>query len=448
MKVWNRLIARNNLPLTLLPAALLALPVLLFDLCNLRAILRFFHLSANDGDSWNAMRSAWTWFATPHQGNLYQQVFFAGHIKFQYPPSSLLLFKVASVFHLELTNRFLNAIDYAIFCIEAAAVGYVTYVAVRKLAPPDNQIRRQTSWTNWAAAIAATLLTLDFGPALVAAAIGQVQTWLNSFFVIACLCWLKDRRFFAGLCIGAICILKPQFALFALWGVLRKERSFLAGWAVVILPVTAISLAVFGVANHLDYLPALQFMSRHGEVYYTNESMNGLLNRFIGNGNSAILHLDAFPPFQPVVYAGTLISSIAILAAALLYRARSRRTNALDFSIAGLSFTLASPIAWNHHYGFLPVVLLLAAVSLAAIASRLKRGALACALVVLWALQGHWVPPPDSLHTGFRTLVQSTVFLACLGALGMLYYLRDTYADRIAPRLEQTIVAEPKFRTN
>jgi hypothetical protein len=360
-------------------------------------------------------------------------VFFARHIKFQYPPSSLLLFDLGTLFHLDLSNHMLNLINYAMLAIEAGAVGYVAYWAVRKLAVPGPRI---PPWASWAIAIFTALLTLDFGPALVAAALGQVQTWINTLFVVACLCWLKDRRFLAGLCVGAICILKPQFALFVFWGLLRKERRFLAGWATVMVPALGVSLAVFGLANHLDYLAALKFMSRHGEVYYANQSLNGLLNRFVGNGNIAVFQPDEFPPFHPLVSAGTLISSIALIAGALLYRVRSRHANAIDFCIAGLTFTLASPIAWHHHYGILPVVLVLAAVVTSAISSPLKRSAFASALVVLWAFEGHWGPPSNTPPAGLGTLVQSSVFIAGLGVLWVLYLCRDTYAEEIAPRLE------------
>jgi hypothetical protein len=57
------------------------------------------------------------------------------------------------------------------------------------------------------------------------------------------------------------------------------------------------------------------------------------------------------------VYYGTLVSSAVIVGLALfLPAARSVRGRALDMAVALIAATLASPIAWEHHYGaFFPI---------------------------------------------------------------------------------------------
>ena len=75
---------------------------------------------------------------------------------------------------------------------------------------------------------------------------------------------------------------------------------------------------MFGLANHLDYLPVLSHLAERGEAYYPNHSVNGLLNRLMSIGEPAALHNlewgdGAFPPFNRWVYWTTTISSAAIL---------------------------------------------------------------------------------------------------------------------------------------
>ncbi len=41
-------------------------------------------------DSWDPMIMAYHWLRGAHQGTIYQQIFFAEHVKFQYPPTALL----------------------------------------------------------------------------------------------------------------------------------------------------------------------------------------------------------------------------------------------------------------------------------------------------------------------------------------------------------------------
>ena len=119
------------------------------------------------------------------------------------------------------------------------------------------------------------------------------------------------------------------------------------------------SVLVFGFANHIDYLRVVSFLGERGEAYYPNHSINGLLNRIMGIADPAqYKNLEfvagQFPPFNPWVYGVTLASSIAILAGALLHRSTTGDPARLyDFCLMALSCTMASPIAWEHHYGIL-----------------------------------------------------------------------------------------------
>jgi alpha-1,2-mannosyltransferase len=113
------------------------------------------------------------------------------------------------------------------------------------------------------------------------------------------------------------------------------------------------SVSLFGLQNNIGYLDVLSYISRHGEAHLSNHSVNGLLHRLVGNDDGLIWRNDAFSPFHPVVYAGTLVTSAALLLIGLWPRGKlAGMKGLLQFQLAALAFTIASPLAWEPHYGF------------------------------------------------------------------------------------------------
>jgi hypothetical protein len=128
-----------------------------------------------------------------------------------------------------------------------------------------------------------------------------------------------------------------------------------------------ISIAMYGFHHYVDYVPVVSFLSRHGITFFPNQSVNGLMNRLLFNGSN--LHWIAgnnFPPFNSAVYASTLISSLLIIGVALIWRWRDTAgVGITEFAIIMLSITIASPIAWEHHYGILlPIFAIVTPISL------------------------------------------------------------------------------------
>jgi alpha-1,2-mannosyltransferase len=98
----------------------------------------------------------------------------------------------------------------------------------------------------------------------------------------------------------------------------------------------------------------LHFIGMHGESYATNQSMNGLLNRLLFNGNNLIWNEAAFAPFNSIVYAGTVLSFLALVGLSLFFPwGQNRKSGEDDFACCVLVATMASPVAWEHHYGIL-----------------------------------------------------------------------------------------------
>src|SRR5207247_3064733 len=144
--------------------------------------------------------------------------------------------------------------------------------------------------------------------------------------------------------------LRPLAALGAVAApleILRRLRRG-PGWRLLV------SIAAFGWANHRDYLWMLAYVSAHGESFFANASANGVLQRALFNGDNLGWHEDAYPPFNAWVYGGTVLASLTLASGCLLWRPRgSPRASAADLMLAILTCVMASPVAWEHHYGIL-----------------------------------------------------------------------------------------------
>ncbi len=253
--------------------------------------------------------------------------------------------------------------------------------------------------------------TLTFYPIVKAYTLGQLQVWINGLFAVALLCWALGWKSFSGFLVGLTCLMKPHYGLFLAWALLRAEWRFMAVCAATVAAGLGAAVLVFGFANHIDYLRVVSFLGERGEAYYPNHSINGLLNRIMSIADpEQYKNLEFvaghFPPFNPWVYGLTVSSSAAILAAALLHRSTTGDPARLyDFCLMALSCTMASPIAWEHHYG---ILLPIFAVLVVAVAPKpLPLGLLAAA----YALASVYIPATHAagIHTAQLRAIVSAV---------------------------------------
>jgi alpha-1,2-mannosyltransferase len=191
----------------------------------------------------------------------------------------------------------------------------------------------------------------------------------------------------------------------------------------------AISISLFGVQNHLDYLRALSFMSQHGESYDANQSVNGLLNRLVHNGKNDEWDANSFAPYHPQVHFGTLASSLIILSLAFFWpQNRREKASELDFCLMALAGTMASPIAWEHHYGvLLPIYALL----LPRLLAESNRRTLLLWLTLSYFLTSHHVIAANRLAETPFNFVQSYLWFGAVMALGILFRLRGVAAAEV-----------------
>ena len=303
-------------------------------------------------DSWKTMTSALNYIKFDHQKPLYSEIFFDRKIKFQYPPSSLLIIYLLqgafqSWYGVLKYISWISVVVTAFFAIKIFNVGL-----------KDNTIDRSRNYFSKFDLITRSVvlfcLALTFYPVVKSYSLGQIQTWLNAIFAILILCWMKEKKAISGILAGIICLIKPQYFIIFLWGLLRKQRIFVLTFALVVIFGLLVSISLFGITDHIDYLNVLSFVSKHGEAYYPNQSMNGLLNRLLLNGNNLEWKAHSFAPFNPFIFLGTITSSAVLILMALFWPTRVKeRGGIIDFSIVALTSTLASPVAWEYHYGIL-----------------------------------------------------------------------------------------------
>lgn len=206
---------------------------------------------------------------------------------------------------------------------------------------------------SWRATTATALGTFFFMPITLAFSLGQAQIFLDVFFALLLLLWMKGNQRLAGFAMALLAMVKPQFGLLLLWTALRRRWSALFAGLVSLAIGAAASVAAFGLRNNLDYLRVLSGLSRKAQPHYANQSMFGLLNRAIFNGENLPYHPYVYPPFVPWVYYTTLVTSGALILLALAYRWRERAGSMADLGVMGVVCVIATPMAWEHHYGIM-----------------------------------------------------------------------------------------------
>ncbi|HEX5284847.1 MAG TPA: glycosyltransferase family 87 protein [Bryocella sp.] len=334
---------------------------------------------------------------------IYPELFFKDHQKFIYPPTSLFLIEGLNLLGVHgLSPELVWKIILLLAWAGCVALGVLFY-------------RRQRPLATVVELAAIAVLGILFLPFAEAVYRGQVQILLTLLWELSALLWVRQRKGSSGFVLALTCMFKPQLAIFLLWGALRREWRFTVVFVVTCGVIVACSIAHFGVTNHLDYIPVLSYLSRHGEALWANQSMNGLLNRLLRNGDPVSWSYTIYPPYKPAIYiVSSCFSALLVLAGLLLPWLLGWARTISDFLLFGCVGVLMSPIAWEHHYGyfFLPIVLLLAA------ADRLPRQPwfVLCACVL--AMANRW-PPLDHRQRGVVSfagdyLFFSGILLCCL----------------------------------
>lgn len=371
-------------------------------------------------DSWRPMLHALQNFHA--RLPIFQTVFFEQHDKFQYPLTSLL-----PLYWLQQCGwsdagilKLMNVLTWLAFWLTLFLTVQIFLLAAQR-SGVLNELKGPGT-----PVIAASigLLAFFFYPETYSYALGQMQTFLALLFAGAVYLWLRQRYTAAGALFGLMCLVKPQYSLFLLWFALRKKFGALVSAGIVVSLGWLAAGMTFGWHNQLAYLDVLRYISRRGESYWLNESLNGLLNHLLLNGTIRDWVPNAFAPYNPFIYFSTTLFSIGLVALALFYRREpTDRGGLLDLAAMAITATVASPIAWQHHYS---ILLPLFAYFAATMREPSQRWYLAIAFVLT---SNSWSPLAVFANVPVLNALLSLRFFAALLLLFVLY--RNSQAEAI-----------------
>ena len=397
-------------------------------------------------DSWGPMYKAWIHARNRPHGPLYEKVFFVDHVNFLYPPSALLLYAALdSVAPTEDPTRWFRIMD-AISFVFLLALGPILWAICRQVetccprAAPSSRLAAAAQLATWCA------ITLSFYPMIRSYWLGQVQTWLNTWLALAMLAYLRGRKQLAGSLVGAMTVIKPYYAVLLVWGAWRREWRFTLTAGIVGALGLVAGVGRFGLADTLNFPSVLAYISRHGQAYSPNQSLFGLLLRLGGTADFVTWHPDTYPDTNATIALVSALFSLGLIGLAFVgTRHREVIGDTVDFAVAALCITMASPIAWEYHFSMLlPIFAVL--VPLAVRRHGLGRGGVSL-IAITYLVAATYLPVASLVASGPRmgTLILSHLFFSALTVLGMLYAARKNLwhaasATNARPRREAGLV--------
>ena len=277
-----------------------------------------------------------------------------------------------------------------------------------------------SSSLSWRAVVATVFAAFFFMPITLAFSLGQAQIFLDLFFTLLVLFWTEGKERPAGVMMALLAMVKPQFGLLLLWAALRRRWSALTAGVAMLAGGCAVSLAAFGLRNNLDYLGVLAGLSRKAQSHYANQSIFGLLNRAIFNGENLPYHPYVYPPFVPWIYVVTLVTTAALVLLALAYPWHQRAGGMADLAAIAVVSVIATPMAWEHHYGvMLPIFVWLW------FAQYRQRVGSSWALALAWVLIADFLSPLNCFAAvPVANVLQSYMYFGALLLLGLLLKTR------------------------
>lgn len=426
-------------------------------------------------DSWGAMLSAL--HRQQSGGSIYAAAMLLDNCKYQYPPAALLLMEAlphpqgahlcsrdaeAGAEPTQTRWPFKAWIDL-VSRASLLVTCWLGFVLLRQgLAAPDASPRAADLDGATQRRLAAALtvaLGLSFFPLVWGHTLGQVQVQINLALGAALCALLAGRPALAGVLLGLCCLFKPNYALFVVWALLRKEWRMTVALVAVAAVGHGLALWRYGVTAHVEYIDFLRGLGRLGESYWANQSLTGLLHRWFDPG-SALQWADSafgssahaqrlppefdwatagFPAYRSSVYLPTVAFSIGLMLVAFWPARGAGRPSpplarTLDLGLALAAITIASPIVWLHHYGsFFALFALALAATLRAPADNpraLRPGLLLAGLAVAYALLGSVMLQPERIFTDRAGgVLGSHGWAGALMLTALLWLLRRRWAS-------------------
>lgn len=391
---------------------------------ELRFIGYWWH-GANGADSWTPIQHALAYVQEHDPWGLYQETYFHSSAQFIYSPVSLLLYRLTD-FPPLLDWSSTASLNRFCWWVTIASCGLLTIVmaeALRRLTPDGQPLGRVDLVR---ISCLAGVAMLFFYPAMRAYNLGQIQTIINFLVTLSLLAWICDLEFSSGAFLALVCIIKPPIAFMFVWALFRRKVRFACGLALVLAVFTIVSMAIYGLPVHEEYVDLMAFLSRRGESYFANHAINGLLNRMFFLGNN--LEWDGTHtslPYNRWIHLATVVSSLALMIPAII-PVRSYRdplSATLDFGIGLVTFTLASPVAYDIHFGFVLPLFWIVLIALQRLGGN--RIGLYLMLAIAYACCALYWSPTKIFADTYLNFLQSNMLFGSLLLLFAMYKLRS-----------------------
>lgn len=260
---------------------------------------------------------------------------------------------------------------------------------------------------DWRVRVGLAVAFLAFYPTRWMLACVQAQALITACLALAIVAYGRGRGVLSGVLVGLACGLKPHLGLLLLFGGVRREWGFCAGVLGAVAVIGGVGLVLLGIEPWRVYLAEVLPALSPGYGYYPNQTVNGLLNRWLGNATGFEI-----ARASTVVSIGSLLATAVFAVLAVVTRGVSKRgageeqawRRAMDLAIAVLCVTLASPVAWEHHYAWCVVLFALG----------LAGAGRATWLAIAYVALGSYFLPIRAADSGALTLLDSAPFLGAL----------------------------------
>lgn len=368
-------------------------------------------------DSWYPMLEAIKSHEVSPEKLIYENVFFEKKIKFQYPLSSLLVFELAHALGIS-SESAIYALN--MLCLAASLLIPLLLYKIYTVQFESSIENQVISKTNRSVIFLMCILTTLFSyPLQFSVYIGQVQAIITFMVALIILCFHLNQLRLVGFLVGICGAIKPHLGILLIWAALRRQWNIVVPALITLTLLYGLSSYIYGFENVIEYQKVLVFLTEHGEGYSRNQSINGLVNRALMNGNNLEWMGNYFPSFHPYVYKSTLLSSFLLLSIAIFWRYKSK-PSVTDLGIVLVCITMASPIAWEHHYAILLPVLISMLACLSKDTGFRKLQSLAI-LIFSWVIINlNLAVLTDPLWNTPFNFLQSFIFFGSLLALTLL----------------------------
>jgi len=259
----------------------------------------------------------------------------------------------------------------------------------------------------------------------------QAQSLITILLAGAIIAYARSRNTIAGVFAGLAICLKPHLGLLFLFACLRKEWRFLAGMAAGCTVIVLASLAIVGIEPWRIYLKEIAPALSAGYAYYPNQSINGIVNRWLGHSPIFLLAPPSEIASLATKFAVVVFGLLAICPRSLIFGNRGMGRlpavehgvrdsgvlanimylRALDVGLALLAIMLASPISWEHHFAW---SIVLFSTCLAVILSRPLSVGIMVVLAIGYILLGTYFHPVEGASSGWPSLVNSPHFFGAV----------------------------------